>query len=152
MTQEPPIRLSLNYTQDYPCPLCWKGTVRPLALMEAFGCDLCRHIFTADLEEQVLKLADSQIPRRWSWQGNQWRNQDRETLWGLTFAGLAFMVLPTLVISLGVYCFPPLPHSPLSWLPKVWIGLTLLFHTACLVWLAGRYFQLSLGLYWRWLQ
>lgn len=139
----------LNYSQAYPCPLCLRGKIQAFPLMDAFGCDFCRHIFSANLEEQVLDLADGQVPRRWYLRGNRWITKDRQTLWAYGLLGLALVILPTTIVSLGVYCFPPLPNSPLSWVPNLWIWLTLLFHISFLIWLTAVYFQFPLGSYFR---
>ena len=84
---------TLDYSQTYSCPLCLRGEIRAFPLMDAFGCDFCRHIFSASLEEQVLDLADGQVPRRWYRKGNQWVTKDQETLWGYGLFGLILIIL-----------------------------------------------------------
>ena len=143
---------TLDYSQTYSCPLCLRGEIRAFPLMDAFGCDFCRHIFSANLEEQVLDLADGQVPRRWYRKGNQWITKDQETFWGYGLFGLILIILPTAIVALGAYCFPTLPNSPLSWLPKLWVVLTLIFHLSFLIWLAAVYFQFPFGSYFRLLQ
>jgi len=132
---------TLNYSQTYPCPLCLRGEIQAFPLMDAFGCNFCRHIFSANLEEQVVDLADGQVPRRWYRQGQEWITKDQDVLWGYGLLGLVLIILPTTIVGLGVYCFPPLPHSRLSWLPNLWIWLTLIFHASFLAWLTAVYFQ-----------
>ena len=73
---------TLDYSQTYSCPLCLRGEIRAFPLMDAFGCDFCRHIFSANLEEQILDLADGQVPRRWYRRGHQWITKDQEVFWG----------------------------------------------------------------------
>jgi hypothetical protein len=145
---------SLNYQGVYPCPICRHGEIRTLTLMEAFACNFCQHIFTANLEQQVLKMADSQLPLTWRWQGKGWQGMRQESLefvWGYRFAGLVFILLPTTIVATGAYLFPPLPQSPLAWLPLAWVIATFCAHLFCLLWLVLEYYQIPLGWYWlRW--
>jgi len=49
----------LNYHDTYSCPVCRHGKIAALPLMEAYACNFCQHIFTANLEQQVLKMASN---------------------------------------------------------------------------------------------
>ena len=121
-------------------------------MMDAFGCSLCRHIFTANLEQQVLHLADSQVPLAWQWTGQSWQRLSQANLpwtWTLRGAIAAFVLLPTALVGGGAYYFPPLPGSRLAWLPSAWVALTLLAHLACVGWLLLEYYQFPLALYWQ---
>ncbi len=145
-------KTSLNYNDTYPCPVCRQGEISTLPLMEAFACNICRHIFTANLEQQILKMADSQIPLAWRWTGRHWQGVQRqggELSWGYWMAGMAFIALPTLIVGSGAYLFPPLPGSPLAWFPRAWTILTLVSHLLCIAWLVLEYYQFPLMLYLR---
>ncbi|MEC4805052.1 MAG: hypothetical protein SAJ12_09095 [Jaaginema sp. PMC 1079.18] len=67
-------KIELN--QDYPCPSCRRrGTLRPIALTEALGCDRCQQIFAVEergyrIEE--LSRSDPHKQRAWYWMGNRW--------------------------------------------------------------------------------
>ena len=63
----------LNYFGTYTCPVCRHGEVTAMTLMEAFACNFCRHIFAVNLEQQILKMADSQVPLSWRWNGRHWQ-------------------------------------------------------------------------------
>ncbi len=143
----PPNRL--DYIGTYICPVCRHGEISSLSLMEALACDFCRHIFTVNLEQQVITMADSQLPLTWRWTGQTWKGiqQEVDTLWAYWFAGTLFVLLPTAIVGLGAYLFPPLPESPLAWLPLFWTILTFLTHLACLGWLMLEYYQIPLALY-----
>lgn len=135
---------------EYPCPVCRHGKIAQMTLMEAFACDFCQHIFTTNFEKQVLKMADSQLPLTWYWSGKNWKGIQREGVefgWGYIVIGLAFVTLPTGIIALGAYLFPPLPNSPLSWLPLFWAILTFAAHLSCLILLVIEYYQLPIMLY-----
>ncbi|NJM45878.1 MAG: hypothetical protein HC860_06610 [Alkalinema sp. RU_4_3] len=65
-----PASLKLNYSDRYRCPLCQHGTLSSLILMDVFACDFCRHMFTANLENQVLRVEDSLQNLAWRWNGS----------------------------------------------------------------------------------
>lgn len=143
---------SLTYSQIYSCPVCRHGKIASLTLMEAFACDFCNHIFVADMEQQIIQMADTQLATKWRWDGKNWKNLKRngvEFNGGYGIAGVIFVLFPTFIISLSVYFFPPLPGSRLSWLPVVWIILTFLSHLLCLLWLVVEYYQFPILRYLR---
>jgi rubredoxin len=79
----------LNYHDTYSCPVCRHGKIAALTLMEAYACNFCQHIFTANLEQQVLKMADSQLPLTWYWNGKYWQGLPRE---GMEMAGFYLII------------------------------------------------------------
>ncbi|ACK69624.1 conserved hypothetical protein [Gloeothece citriformis PCC 7424] len=142
----------LNYTNVYRCPVCRHGEISNLSLMDAFACNFCNHIFSADLEQQVIQMADSQLALKWRWNGRSWqgvRGDGVELTWGYWLAGIVFVLLPTAIVSLSAYLFPPLPGSRLSWLPVIWVLLTFLSHLCCLIWLIIEYYQFPVFRYFR---
>ncbi|WP_448574247.1 hypothetical protein [Trichothermofontia sp.] len=131
----------LRYDGHYRCPVCYYGELTGMTLMESFGCSFCRHIFTADLQTQVLRLADGSQALTWRWDGKRWRtSRTANPHLGLALVslGTALVVLPTVLVTLAVYLFPPLPDTPGAWIPRAWIGLTGLSHLAMVLWLAGE--------------
>ena len=146
--------LSKNFTPHgvYTCPVCHHGQISTMPLMEAFGCNFCRHIFTANFEKQLLVMADSQLPLTWRWKGGRWKGVQQEGLeigWCYLVAGFAFVVIPTTLVGLGAYLFPTIPGTPFSWLPACWTGLTFLSHLACLGLLVIEYYQFPVFIYFR---
>lgn len=145
---------SLDYHHDYPCPLCRQGHITNLALMDAFACDCCQHIFSADLERQVLTAVDTQLPMSWQWNQKTWTRVNPE---GVNFGrlylvlGTLWVLLPTAIVGIASYLFPPLPGSSLSWLPWFWTVITFLSHLFCLVWLVLEYYQFPVRVYLRFL-
>ena len=143
---------NFNLSNTYPCPVCRHGDIDTLPLMEALACNFCNHIFVPNLEQQILKMADSQLPLSWRWDGRHWRSLRQEEVdfsWLYLVAAIAFVAFPTSIVSLGAYFFPPLPGTPMSWFPLFWAVLTLFSHLACLAWLLVEYYQFPLGLYLR---
>lgn len=142
----------LDFYGTYTCPVCRHGEITAIPLMEAFACNFCRHIFTANLEQQTLKMADSQLPLTWRWNGKTWtggHREDNQLSWGYWIAGIAFVFLPTSIVGLVAYLFAPLPGSKLAWLPFFWTIFTFFAHLTCLGWLVLEYYQFPLSLYLR---
>ncbi len=145
----------LNYQSTYNCPVCRHGQIAGMAMMDAFGCDFCNSIFTANLEQQVLKKVDSQPSLMWYWDGKNWRgghSSELELGWGYPIAAIAFILLPPTIVGLAAYLLPPLPGSYLSWLPWLWTILTFFMHLACVIWLVMEYYQFPIMAYLRALQ
>jgi len=140
-------RRPLRYDDRYRCPVCYYGELTGMTLMESFGCSFCRHIFTADLPTQVLRLADNTPALSWRWDGQRWRRRhgtDMDFGPTVVILGTALVVFPTLLVGLAVYLFPPLPDAPGAWFPPVWVGLTGISHLVMVLWLAGESYALPL--------
>ncbi|MBE9128976.1 MULTISPECIES: hypothetical protein [unclassified Coleofasciculus] len=141
-----------GYHGVYPCPICRLGQIQAMPLMEALACESCRHIFTADLERQLLKMTDRQPPLTWHWNGKTWVGAHLEGVkwgWVAGIFAVAFVILPPTLIGLSAYTFPPDPNSHLSWLPTVWTGLTFVSHLTIILWLVMEFYQFPLGVYLR---
>lgn len=134
----------LNYQGNYSCPVCRYGEISALTLMDAFACNFCRHIFSANLDKQIIEMADSSQSLSWYWNGKNWQGVPRtgvEFGWEIVILGFCFLVFPPTIVGLGSYLFPPLPGSPLSWFPWFWTALTFATHFACVLWLVVEYYQ-----------
>jgi hypothetical protein len=141
---------ALNYHDVYPCPVCRHGEISTLPLMEAYACNFCQHIFTANLERQMLKMADSQLALSWYWNGRHWnglRSEGTEMGALSLLAAVLFVLLPTAIVAISSYLFPPVAGSPLSWLPLFWSILTFAAHLICILWLILEYYQFPLNIY-----
>ena len=142
----------LSYQGVYPCPICRFSQLKVIALMDAMAFNACNHIFTADLERQQLKMADRQPPLTWHWNGKTWTGAHLEGVeWGKVywFFSVAIVVLPTTLIGLSAYAFPPTPGSTLSWLPIAWTGLTFVSHLLIVLWLVAEFYQFPVRTYLR---
>ncbi|TVQ45682.1 MAG: hypothetical protein EA365_07410 [Gloeocapsa sp. DLM2.Bin57] len=151
MKQQP---YPLNYHHDYLCPLCRQGRIHSIALMDAFACDCCQHIFSADVEQQTLTAVDTQLPMTWQWNQKTWTRVNPEGVnfgWLYLVLGILWVLLPTTIVGLASYLFPPLPGSSLAWLPWFWTVVTFLSHLLCLVWLILEYYQFPVRVYLRFL-
>lgn len=64
----------LDLNKNYPCPSCRQGSLVPITLTEAWGCDHCEQIF--ELREEPNTIGKLSTPyhrqRTWRWNGKQW--------------------------------------------------------------------------------
>ena len=142
-----PLSRRLNYHDVYSCPVCRYGQISVLTLTESFACNFCRHIFTTNLQDQLLIIADSLQPMAWRWTGRNWKiahQKDSDLTLVVWLLGTALVIFPTLIVGLSAYIFPPEDGTYGSWLPKFWIGLTFLSHLTFVVWLLAANYQLPL--------
>ncbi|ELR97537.1 hypothetical protein [Gloeocapsa sp. PCC 73106] len=147
--EQPPSH-SLSYNHDYHCPLCRRGRITNLSMMEAFSCNFCEHLFTADLDRQLLTAVDTQLPLTWQWNRTNWTRINPEGVkigWSYLILGILWVILPTAIVGFASYLFPPLPGSGLSWFPLFWTIVTFLSHFICLIWLLLEYYQFPVRLY-----
>ncbi len=146
-----PEKNSLELEQVYPCPVCQHGQISQMVLMESFACNFCRHILSADLARQTVRLEDSSQGFQWQWTGQAWRSLHQPSLpFTSTLAGVAIflVILPPTLVGLGYYTFPPLPDTSWHWFPLAWIGLTFLTHLGLVLGiLMSAYPSLA---FWRW--
>ncbi|MEM9772742.1 MAG: hypothetical protein AAF889_14315 [Cyanobacteria bacterium P01_D01_bin.73] len=133
----------------YPCPICRHGTVTAMPMMEeSFSCDFCRHIFSTNLEEQVLRVEDCAQPLRWHWRGKTWRPA-RYTKKSITptllATSAAIAIFPPSLIGASQYLFPPLPgsRSLLPVTPELWLVASILVHGAIASWIVLEHYQFS---------
>lgn len=146
------ISQELNFNSAYPCPVCRLGKIRTMPLMEALACDFCSHIFEANLEKQQILMVSRQPALIWRWNGKRWVEAHLEGIefgWGYILAAIALVALPTALIGLTTYAFPPIPGTPLYWIPYAWAGLTFLSHLGIVVWLMIEIYQIPIGVYLR---
>ncbi|WP_159785897.1 hypothetical protein [Sodalinema gerasimenkoae] len=141
---------------DCPCPICRRGQLSPLTLMEAIGCDNCGHLFEVQHQPQrdrvSLRAIDQSPPPTWRWTGRGWQPTGREDVkisletW---IAAVCFTLVPTAIVATAAYIFPPLPGSGWSAFPLIWTGLTFLCHGSCVITLLMEYYQVPLSSYFR---
>ena len=128
----------LSYSKTYCCPACASGELSAIALMDAFACDFCRHLFTANLETQAVQLADSVPSRAWEWTGDRWQVANQPEVSALlvwVVAGL-IAIAPLTIIAVSNYIFPP--SGSLKFV-LVWLVLTGISHGVMAAWLLLAY-------------
>jgi len=135
---------TLNYQGMYPCPVCRHGQLSQLTLMDAFACNFCRHIFTADLSAQSIRVEDSSQMFAWRWLGDRWlpvRENSIRLSWVVWLGALLITALPPGLIWLSYHTFPPLPDSPWYWFPLLWAFLAFCAHAGFVIWLLAEHHQ-----------
>lgn len=140
--------LSLNGT--YPCPICRRGQIAAMPMMEVLACNFCSHVFEIDRDRHTLAMADHATPLSWQWNGHKWqsaRRQGEELGLFIGLIGVVLIVLPTTLVGLAGYTFAPLDDSPLSWVPPVWTVLTCICHLYFVVAFVAEYYQLPVFAY-----
>jgi hypothetical protein len=145
---------AVYFEERYPCPVCRHGEIEGLFMVDAFSCGFCRHVFT--IEGLQLRLEDNLQPFRWRWNGDRWMSLREHSLTSLIVAwaiGTAFVLVPTALIWLANYMFPPLPAQSGAGFPVLWTGLVFASHFVIASWLGAEYFQFPLyvraKLYWQ---
>lgn len=139
-------RRALNYEETYLCPVCRHGQISALALMDAFACNFCRHIFTADLRDQSVRVEDSSQPMTWRWNGLNWQGLhqiDLDLSIVIWLVGAVLVVLPPTLIWFSSHTFPPMEGSDWYWFPTVWVSLAFLCHFTLVSWLLVEHYQVS---------
>jgi rubredoxin len=136
-------RLALD--GNYICPVCRHGTLSAIVLMDAYSCHFCRHIFTANLLDQTVRVEDSSQPTTWRWTGTKWQATNQVdvdltiTIW---FVGALITLLPPTLVWVSTHTFPPMEGSDWYWFPTVWIVLSFLIHFGMVAWLLVEQSQL----------
>lgn len=136
---------ALTYGDTYLCPVCRHGHISQMALMDAFACDFCRHIFEINVSQQTIQVVDSTQPLLWHWNGRKWTSRhdlDESLTLFLWMVGGFLTLVPASIISITAYIFPPLPQSQWVWLPFVWAAATFLTHLFMVGWLLAEHYQL----------
>jgi hypothetical protein len=150
MPNTPPTQKPLSYENEYPCPVCRWGKISSMPLMEAVSCDFCQHIFTIDLEQQVLKMSDRFPSLSWRWNGHFWQDARLGTTqirWWYWLAALVLVLFPPSLIVATALIFPPIEGTFLAQFPYWWAGLTFFVHLSIVVWLFVEAYQFPLRLY-----
>jgi hypothetical protein len=135
---------SLNYQDTYICPVCRHGHISAIALMDAFACDFCRHIFTINLRDQSIRVEDSSQPMTWRWNGKSWQSTnrvDQDLSFIVWLVGAALVGLPPTLIWLSSHTFPPMRDSIWYWFPTIWVSLAFFSHFLFVAWLLVEHYQ-----------
>ncbi|WP_414551252.1 hypothetical protein [Anabaena sp. CCY 0017] len=143
---------SFDFQEVYPCPVCRVGKISRMPMMETMACDFCYEIFTVNLEQQEIKMPSRQPPLIWRWNGFNWTEAQLEGIelgWGYGLVAIAFVVLPTSLIGIVAYYFPPISHDPITWLPYIWTILTFLLHLSIILWIVVEIYQIPVVAYLR---
>ncbi|WP_299408993.1 hypothetical protein [Acaryochloris sp. IP29b_bin.148] len=143
---------ALNYEQSYPCPLCRHGQLTNLVLMDAFSCSFCHHIFTANLPQQSICLADGQQAVSWQWKGQRWHplhHPDIDFPLGIWILCTSLAVVPPALIWGVHHIFPPLPNSTGDSFHLLWLGVVFVTHSLIALLILAEFHQFPRYLSWK---
>ncbi|OLP17919.1 hypothetical protein BST81_12740 [Leptolyngbya sp. 'hensonii'] len=134
---------NLDYQEAFTCPICRHGQITGITLMDAFACNFCHHIFTANLVTQSVHVVDISQPMGWRWTGRSWQplhQGNTDLTWLIWLVGVILVTFPPLLIGLTSYIFPTLGED--TWdFPLVWTSITFLLHLLLVLWLIAEHHQ-----------
>jgi hypothetical protein len=128
----------IDLNEEYPCPCGCKGSLKPIMLTEAFGCDRCQQIFVVLEDGQTLEQLASLNPQKklWRWNGKKWvliRPQYNKRY--LLFGFLAILVM-VIIILLSLILRSP---SGIGMIPWGVVAFLLVVLFILIAWLVYRY-------------
>jgi hypothetical protein len=115
----------IDLNSEYPCPCRRRGSLIPITLTEAFGCNRCQQIFVVEETGYVIEQLSTNYPykRSWRWTGHRWSSAHaglRENYFPVAIGMIAIAVF----LMLLALKFAPRPN--IVWiLPIVLVGLFL---------------------------
>ncbi|NEP76326.1 MAG: hypothetical protein F6K29_33220 [Okeania sp. SIO2G5] len=128
------------------CPMCGRGCLTHMVLMETLSCDLCQHMFAWNRRQQRLDVLDVSSSTAWHWDGGRWQ-QGAYSTQPMTTVTLVFamivVILPALMIEVASYVFPPLPDSPLEYFHLVWAAIALILHGGWVLWILAESYHFA---------
>jgi hypothetical protein len=116
-----------------------------MVMMDAFSCGFCRHIFSANLTEQVLRVEDRVPQTAWRWQGDRWSSLNPVSVdlsiivW---MTSVFLFTIPSGVIWLSAYVFPPIGGLTWTSFSIVWGEIVFSVHCLIAAWLLVEHYQL----------
>lgn len=126
----------IDLQRQYPCPCRRRGTLQPIALTEALGCDRCQQIFVVEESGCALEQLSTHYPykRIWRWTGHRWKMA--RFGWGATYLPVAVgIILVLLVVWLPLALQLPSGHNIVFWAV---LAVLLALLPALMVWLSYR--------------
>jgi ribosomal protein S27AE len=100
------VNKSFHLDRTYPCPFCNCGQISLMSMMQdALSCDRCHHIFTANREEQNVRLVDGRIPLTWHWNKDKWQiaTNKLEVDWRWISILIVIALLPIVFVGFIAY-------------------------------------------------
>ena len=128
------------------CPMCGRGHLRQMVLMETLSCTLCQHMFAWEHRQQRLVVLDVSSPAAWRWNGRQWQrgSSPNQPLTAITIIfALIVIFLPALMLEVASYIFPPLPGSPFEYFHLLWAATALLLHGGWVFWILAESYHFT---------
>jgi hypothetical protein len=126
----------IDLNTEYPCPCRRRGSLVPITLTEAFGCNRCQQIFVVEENGYILEQLATNYPykKAWRWSGNRW-------LTASATIGESYLPVALLIVVMLLIVWLPLalryPRGPLI---IFWAFLAVMFAVvpAIMIWLTYR--------------
>lgn len=124
----------IDLSAEYPCPCPHRGSLAPITLTEAFGCNRCQKIFVVEENGYTIEQLSTSYPSKksWRWTGNRWTRAHTS----LRENKLLFVVGIIIVFSFILCLVLLLQSSPQ--LNNIIIGVLLVIVIPLVSWLAYR--------------
>ncbi len=127
----------IDLNTEYPCPCRRRGSLVPITLTEAFGCNRCQQIFVVEESGYAIEQLSTSYPykKAWRWTGNRWSTASSSL--GESYLPIAIAI----VIVLVIVWLPLALHSPKAGPNIIFLALLavlLAVIPALMVWLAYR--------------
>ncbi|MDY7015366.1 MAG: hypothetical protein SVX43_17570 [Cyanobacteriota bacterium] len=131
----PPKAQKIELNKDYPCPCRRRGTLQPIALTEALGCNRCQQIFVVEENGQAIEQLSTTYPykRSWRWTGSRWvpvNSSLKSSSLPIAIAVVSLMLL----VGLPLVLRSPSSH-PIFWIV---MAVLLAILPALMLWLSYR--------------
>jgi hypothetical protein len=126
----------IDLNTEYPCPCRRRGSLIPITLTEAFGCNRCQQIFVVEESGYVIEQLSTSYPykKAWRWTGHRWNTA--HTSIGESYLPVALgVVLVLLIVWLPLALRSPTGPTIIFW---ALLAVLLAILPALMVWLAYR--------------
>jgi hypothetical protein len=124
----------IDLNNEYPCPCRRRGSLIPITLTDAFGCNRCQQIFVVEESGYVIEQLSTSYPykKAYRWTGHRWGTASS------SFGEYYLPIAVGIVFVLLVFWLPIALHSPrgtnviillallavlLALLPSLWLWL-----------------------------
>lgn len=127
----------IDLNSEYPCPCRRRGSLVPITLTEAFGCNRCQQIFVVEETGYTIEQLSTSYPykKAWRWTGNRWCTASSSL--GESYLPIAVGI----VIVLLIVWLPLALHSPAAGPNIIFLALLAVLLTlipTLMLWLTYR--------------
>lgn len=127
----------IDLNSEYPCPCRRRGSLVPITLTEAFGCNRCQQIFVVEETGYTIEQLSTSYPykKAWRWTGNRWCTASSSL--GESYLPIAVGI----VIVLLIVWLPLALHSPTAGPNIIFLALLAVLLTlipTLMLWLTYR--------------
>ena len=125
----------IDLNTEYPCPCRRRGSLVPITLTEAFGCNRCQQIFVVEESGYVIEQLSTSYPykKAWRWTGHRWNTANAsESYVPVALGSVLFLLIVWLPLALIV------PSKQIFIIVFMVVALLVVLIPPLRVWLAHR--------------